>query len=165
MKKLIVLVACGLLGGCDYTVPLVTAPVVDIDKRLVGLWERATGTHETEQVLVLPLNKREYMIAFPLGKEHGMFAKACITAGAGTSLVQLEWIGTVEGKLPEDDRIYQVAAYSVNGDELSVRMLNTSVVSKTVKTSDELAKAIEDNKNRPGLFGDPMVFQKAKKKP
>ena len=39
MKKLLIMIACLLLMGCDYTVPLVTAPAMEIDKSVLGLWQ------------------------------------------------------------------------------------------------------------------------------
>lgn len=58
---------------------------------------------------------------------------------------------------------HSFAAYSVAGDTLTVRMLNTKVVKKDVNSSDELAKAIADNKDRPDIFGDKMVLTKVNK--
>ena len=52
----------------------------------------------------------------------------------------------------------------MKGDVLTVRMLNTSVVSKDIKTRAELAKAIEKNRDNPQLLNEPMVFKKIKAK-
>jgi hypothetical protein len=91
-----------------------------------------------------------------------MFARACLCRTADKTLVQLEWVGNAHGKLPEDNRVFQFAAYSVVGDAITVRMLNAGVVKKDVKSTDVLAKAIADNKDKPDLLRDKMVFTKVK---
>ena len=58
MKKLLVVLACGLFVGCDYTVPLVTAPETEIDSEVLGLWQSSTENGQIEQLLVLPLEPR-----------------------------------------------------------------------------------------------------------
>lgn len=162
MKKLMALVVCGMFAGCEYTVPLVKTPKLGIDSSVVGLWQRTKENKQKESLLVLPLNKQEYMVSFPAGSKGAMFARACLVRTADKTLVQLEWIGTAQGKLPEGNRVFQFAAYSVVGDTITVRMLNADVVKKDVKSTDELAKAIADNKDKPNLFRDKMVFTKVK---
>ena len=162
MKKLLVLAACAVLAGCDYTVPLANIPALEIDSGLVGLWQSAKDNGQMESLLVLPLNKQEYMVSFPAGSKDAMFARACLCRTAGMTLVQLEWVGNAQGKLPEDNRVFQFAAYSVVGGTITVRMLNADVVKKDMKSADELAKAIVDNKDNPDLLRDKMVFTKVK---
>lgn len=162
MKKLIVLVACTMLAGCDYTVPLVKTPGMGIDNAVVGLWERTKEDGQTERLLVLPLSKQEYLVSFPSSAEDAMFARASLCSTAGKTLVQLEWIGTVQGGLPEDNRVFQFAAYSVAENTLRVRMLNADVVKTDAGSSDALARAISENKNNPALFREEMAFEKVR---
>lgn len=162
MKPLMMIVACVALAGCDYNVPLVKTPKLDMDAAVVGLWQRTKEDGQIERLLVLPLNKLEYMISFPSGSQDAMFARAWLCRSGGMTFIQLEWIGTAHGNLPEDRRVFQLAAYSVIGDALTVRMLNTDVVNKDLKSSDELARAIADNKSNPQLLRDKMVFTKVK---
>lgn len=162
MKKLIVLVACTMLAGCDYTVPLVKTPGMGIDNGVVGLWERTKEDGQTERLLVLPLSKQEYLVSFPSSAEDAMFARASLCSTAGKTLVQLEWIGTVQGGLPEDNRVFQFAAYSVAENTLRVRMLNADVVKTDAGSSDALARAISENKNNPALFREEMAFEKVR---
>jgi hypothetical protein len=163
MKKLLIMLACGLLAGCEYTVPLVTAPRMEIDKSVLGLWQRTTEDGKTEQLLVLPLDKNEYLVSYPSDSKEGMFARACLCRTAGLTLVQLKWFGTAEGKLPDDNRVYQFASYSMTGDKLTVRLLNSDVVNKDVASKKELAKSIAANKDNPKLFKEGMVFSKVNK--
>lgn len=162
MKKLMLvfLVACGVLTGCDYTVPLVKAPEIGIDAGVVGLWKRLKDDGQVESLLVLPLNKQEYMVSFPCDSKDAMFARACLCRCATGTIVQLEWFGTAQAKLPKDNRVFQFAAYSATEDTLRIRMLNADVVKRDVKSSDELARSIEKNKDNPELFKGEMVFKK-----
>ena len=163
MKRLMLMCfACALLAGCDYTVPLVKTPDAGIDSAVVGLWQRSGEDGKMESLLVLPLNKQEYMVSFPAGSTNAMFARACLCRSAAATLVQLEWVGTAQGKLPEDNRVFQFAAYSVARDTITIRLLNADLVNRNVKSPAELAKAIADNKDKPDLFRNEMVFRKVK---
>lgn len=153
---------CLLLVGCDYTVSLVDSPSLDMDKSVVGLWKREKDDGQTEELLVLPLDGCEYMISFPAGTTNAMFARACLWRGSEKVLVQLEWFGTAQGKLPEDNRKFQYASYAVDDDSIAVRLLNPKVAPKNITSAKALAKAIADNKDHPNLFRDEMIFQKRK---
>ena len=162
MKTVTALLACALLfTACDFTTPLVKSPATDIDRALIGLWERAPKGGNTEYLLVLPLGKQEYLVSFPGGKD-AMFARACLCSAAGMTLVQLEWIGTAQGKLPEDGRVFQFATCAVSGDKITVRLLNGDIVDRNAASADELAKAVAANKDDPRLFREEMVFSKAR---
>jgi len=163
MKKIILLIACGILVGCDYTVPLEKTPSQNIDPALMGLWQRTKPDGQVENLTVLPLGPQEYLVAFPAGSKDAMLARACLCRVADKPLVQLEWIGNERGETVEDGRAFQFAAYTVTGDALTVRMLNTDVVSKNVKTSQELAEAITANKGKPNLFKEETIYSKVKK--
>jgi hypothetical protein len=162
MKKLILVVVLGLLAGCEYTVPLAKSPEIGIDKAILGLWQRTKDDGQVEQLCVLPLDPKEYLVSFPSGVTNSMFARACLCRVADKSLVQLEWVGSGEGKLLEDNRAFQFVTYSLAGDRLTVRLLNSEVVSKDVASTEELTKAFAANKDNANLFKEPMVFTKVK---
>jgi hypothetical protein len=162
-RNLLIMAACVALAGCEYTVPLVKTPELAIDKSLLGLWQRTKEDGQTEQLLVLPLGEREYLVSYPAGSKDGMFARVCLARVAGLTLAQLQWFGTAAGEPPEDNRVYQFAAYSVSGEKLTIRLLNSDVVKKDVASTQELVKAITDNKDNPDLFKQDLVFTKVKK--
>ena len=157
----LVLIACLATVGCDFTVPLSTTPGPEIDKSLVGLWVRGQSTNQVERLLILPFDMHSYMIAFPAHKSDGLFAKATPCLCSGKTLVQLQWIGTAGGRLPDDDRIYQIVSYALAGDALSIRLVNTAVIDKGITSSAELARAIAENIGRADLFDEPLVFKRA----
>ncbi len=163
MKKLLVVLVALAAVGCDYTVPLVKTSTMDLDRQLIGLWERTKEDNKLEQVVVLPFNAREYLVSFPAGNAESLFAKACLVKCAGKLFVQLEWIGTAQGKLPEAAQVFQFATYIVKGDELRVSLLNPSRIGKDIKSSEELVKAIEENRDDAELFREPMVYTKVTK--
>lgn len=160
MKKLLMLLACGLLVGCEYTLPLVQTPETDIDNAVLGLWQRTKEDGKIEQLLVLPLDKREYLVSYPAESDNAMFARACLARAGGKTLVQLKWFGTAEGNVPDDKRVFQYVTYSVSGDKLSFRLLNSEVVKKDVNSADALARAIAANADKPELFKEAVVFSK-----
>ena len=163
MKRPFIAVVCALLIGCDYTVPLATAPELEIDRSILGVWQTPKEDGQTDQLLVLPLDKHEYLVAYPAGAKDAMYARACLCRTSDKGLVQLKWFGSAQGDLPEDNRVYQFAAYSVKADKLTVRMLNADVVSKDVASTKELAGAIAKNKDNPSLFREATVFTRVSK--
>lgn len=160
MMKLLIALAFALLAGCEYTVPLTTTPEIEIDRSILGLWRRSTEDGRTEQLLVLPLDKHEYLVSYPSGAKDAMFARACLCRAADMTLVQLKWFGTAEAILPGDDRVFQFMNYSIDGDRLTVRLLNSQIANKNAASTEELAKSIVANRDKPTLFKDSMVFRK-----
>ena len=161
MKKCSLLLVCALLAGCEYTAPLVETPEIDVDKSVLGLWRRTKDNGETESLLVLPWSNREYLVSFPAETENPLFARVVLCRVAGQTLAQIRWIGTGEGNTPDDNRVFQYLTYSATPDTLTLRMLNSDVVSKKLATTAELTRAITENKANPDLFKEPMVYRKA----
>ena len=163
MKKLWIVLVCGMFVGCEYSVPLVQVPEAEIDGALVGCWQKSGDAGTTDQLLVLPLDRKEYLVSYPAGSTNAMFARACICRVSGKTMVQLKWFGTDQANLPQDNRVFQYASYSVADDKLSVRLLNSDVVKKEARSKDELVSAISANADKPELFKDAMVFTRVKK--
>jgi hypothetical protein len=164
MKKLLILLAVVLLAGCDYTVPLVTTPDINIDKSILGLWQTKEDDGKIEQLLVLALDDHEYLVSYPSGAKDAMFARASLCHTDGKTLVQLKWLGSVDGTPMDDNRVYEFFSYSVSGDKLTARVLNSDVVNKDAASTKELEKAIAANRDNPELFKkDSIVFTKVGK--
>lgn len=162
-RMMAVSVVCALLAGCDYTVPLVKTANLPIDPAVVGLWQGVGGDSGGDRLLVLPLNKKEYLVVYPAGSKDAMFARGCLWRDGGAVLVQLDWFGTAQGKVPDDNRTFQYAAYTVESDTLTCRLLNPETVRSDIASPADLAKAIAANKGDPKLFREKKVFQKVKK--
>jgi len=161
MKKVPFLLLLALLwAGCEYQAPLVTTPEIEMDRSVLGLWRKAGNDGPEEYLLVLPLNEHEYLVSYPARTAKAMFAKASLCRVAGRTLVQLQWFGTAQGRLPDDARVFQYAGYAVTDAGLTVRLLNSQVVSKDAASSAALTRAITAHRQDPNLFRADMVFQK-----
>jgi hypothetical protein len=163
MKKLMIMLAAVLLVGCDFTVPLVTTPEIEIDKSVLGLWQAPAEDGKIEQLLVLALDKNEYLVSYPANARDGMFARACLCRTDNKTLVQIKWFGNAKGEPPDDNRVYQFLTYSISGDKLTVHFLNSDVVNKDAASTKELAKSIAANRDNPNLFKEGTIFTKVSK--
>lgn len=163
MKHFLLALACLLFVGCDFTVPLVETPKLDLDKAVLGAWEKPKPDGGPgERLLVLPLDKHEYLVAFTGNGADFIYARGCLCKVADLTLVQLKWLGNSKGEAPDDNRIYQFASFSVTGNQLSLRLLNPETIGRDAKSTAHLTKAIEANQASPALFREAMVFTKAK---
>ncbi len=170
LKSLLFAIISLLLAGCDFTVPLSGKPEMAIDGRALGLWERVKPNGETERLLVMALNEREYILSWPKDAETELFARAHLFEFSGKTLVQLQWFGNSDGDAPDDDRVFgavqdddrvfQIAAYTMTGNALEIQLLNADLIGKDFQSSDELARALESNNDNPALFRDEMIFKK-----
>lgn len=149
-----------LISGCDYTVPLLAKPYRDIDRALVGSWGRTNENGEAEQLLVLPLGRREYLVSYPAGSPHALFARGCEWVGSGLTLVQLDWVGNARGGTPDDAKTFQYASYRIEAEVLRVRMLNPDLISGPFTNGAELAAAISTHRDDPELFRAPLEFSR-----
>jgi len=164
MKHLLTLLAGLLLAGCDFTVPLVETPKLDIDKAVLGVWEKPKpeANQPPERLVVLPLGKQEYLVTFTGNGTDSIYARACLCKTADLTLVQLKWIGNSKGEAPDDSRVYQFASFTVSGNQLHLRLLNPDTIGRDAKSTADLTKAIEANKASPALFREDLLFTKAK---
>ena len=79
MKHLLLLLACLSFVGCDFTVPLVDIAALDLDKAVLGVWEKPKPEGGPgERLLVLPLDKHEYLVAFTGNGTDCIYARGCL---------------------------------------------------------------------------------------
>ena len=161
MKPWMLVAACVLLSGCDYTVSIVDKPGADIDRAIVGLWERTNDEAVVERLVVLPLDEKEYLVAYATRPDHTMYARGCRARVDELELVQLKWVGSSDGGVPDDGQVYQYVAYTVAGDVLTVRLLSEDAVEKGEAAALGMAEAIRAKKAEKDLFKPAMVFQRA----
>ena len=160
MLLAMVMVAVG--GGCDFTVPLVTAPDVPITQMPTGLWQSVQQGGPADKLLVLPMGSHEMLVSYPAGKEDAMFARACLWRGKELTLLQLQWLGSARGMPAQDDRVFQFASCEVKGDSLYVRLLNAEILPRNIRSTDELIKAIDKHREHKKLFRPALEFQRIK---
>ncbi len=159
-KTMLLMLALVFIIGCDYEVALVEAPGIPIDKSLIGRWQKANTDNHVKTLLVLPLDEYEYLVSFPADSENAMFARACLWRNSGLTLVQLNWFGTAQANLPDDDRTFQYAAFKLEDGRLEVKLLNPDVVAGAASSSAELIEALTDNLDNERIFRRKMVFRR-----
>ncbi len=152
---------CVLFSGCDFSIPLVDTPSLDMDTGLTGLWHRTDAPGQDTHLLVLPLSDKEYLIVFPAGTTNALFARGSLWQQAEARLVQLDWFGTARGKQPANNRTFQFASYVADSDTLRVRLLNPDAVTLEEQTPEALAKAVTALADHPSRFRGEMRFQRA----
>lgn len=150
-----------IAAGCDFSVPLVKSPDTDTDQALVGLWRSAATNAAPEDLLILPLGRREYLVSYPANTKKSMFARCCLCRAADRPLVQLEWFGTGGGEVAEDAKVFQFASYTLEAGTLKIRLLNADTVGRDAKNAAELGEAIARKKDSADLFREEMVFKRA----
>lgn len=155
----ILLLACLVGAGCDYTVPLGERPEAEIGKASHGLWQR-TEERRTESLVVLPLGDKEALVVFSFDGKSALYARAMTLERAGLTLAQLTWLGSSKGEQIEDGRFYQYATFELEEDTLRVRLLNPKVVGRDLATTAALLEALTVNAAKPQLFRDAMVFSR-----
>ena len=161
MKTLVALLLALTLSACDYTTCLTPEPKADVDPAWLGVWETRPETGAPERLLLLPLGPREYLLSYPAGNPDAMFARVCRVGADEKDLMQITWIGTAKGAVPEDGRVYQYADATLKDGELTVRLINGEAVGREAKTADELSAAIAAAKDKPELYREAMVFRKS----
>ena len=156
--SLMILLVSFFLAGCEYEMPLVEEPQIEMDERLVGLWTH-TDTHGRESSLVLvPLQPNELFVAYPEGAETTLYARSTLWEKDDLRVVQLKWFGTSKGTVAEDHVVYQYGTYTLEGDTLTFRLINPAVVPQNMDTRADLIEAMIDNQDHPELLRSPMVF-------
>ena len=160
MKTLVALLLALTLSACDYTTSLTPEPKVDLDPAWLGVWETSPEVGAPDRLLLLPLGPREYLLSYPAGNPDAMFARVCRTGPGENDLMQITWVGTAKGKVPEDGRVHQYAAATLKDGALTVRLINGEAVGREANNAGELSTAFAAAKDKPELYREAMVFRK-----
>jgi hypothetical protein len=167
MKHLLLFLVFILLcvAACEYQEPLSEKQNIPIDQALLGLWEPAPEKNEPkpsgEWILALKYSDTEYMIHYQTGSD-SMYFRAYPLKIGDISCVQLQLIGDSNGPLAKSEPAYQVASVTLNGDEVTIRMMNTSVVGHDLAVP-ALREAFLKNSKNADLFREPVKFRRVKK--
>lgn len=167
MKKFLLFLCVLLLtvAACEYHEPLSEKQNISIDPALLGLWEPVPEKNEAkpsgEWILALKYSDTEYMIHYQTRTESMYFRAYPIKVG-DLSCMQLELIGSGDGPAEMGDAAYQAASVTLSGDEATIRMMNTSVVSSNLR-GPALREAFLRNAKNPDLFREPVKFRRVKK--
>ncbi len=156
-----------LITGCEYEAPLTEECVLDIDSSVLGHWEEVPDDGKQpgpdQMMMILKYSKTEYLIHYPTSKNGFYFRGYPINVG-GVPCVQIQLIGTSEGDIKKDERDFHAVSYKRSKDELTVKILNKSLVDPSLESSSDLKKAFLKHKDKADLFISPGKFRKVNKK-
>lgn len=140
-------IASLLLGGCDYEVPLSEKPERAIDGRLIGEW-----VSPDSWIKVRPFDTDHYVIV-----HNGALFRGWHSTVAGLSLVTVQ-------ALEDKNRRYAYLAYEISADgrRLDLRFVRDDVVSKKIKDTAGMRKAVEQHAKHPELLSDLIPFTRLK---
>jgi hypothetical protein len=159
---LVVLLLC--VAACEYREPLSEKQNIAINPALLGLWEPVPEKNEPkpsgEWIIALKYSDTEYMIHYQTGSD-SMYFRAYPLKIGDISCVQLQLIGNAGGPLAKSEPAYQVASVTLNGDEVIIRMMNTSVVGSDL-AGPALREAFLKNFKNTDLFREPVKFRRVK---
>ena len=157
---LVFLLLC--VAACEYQEPLSEKQNIPIDQALLGLWEPAPEKNEPkpsgEWILAMKYSDTEYIIHYQTGTD-SMYFRAYPLKVGDISCVQLQLIGNASGPLAKTEPAYQVAFVTLTGDEVTIRMMNTSVVGRDLR-SPGLREAFLKNSKNTNLFREPVKFRR-----
>jgi hypothetical protein len=150
-----------LSTGCVYEVPVMEEHTVPVDTAVLGHWESVPDdpSEKADRMLVLKYSDTEYLVHYPTG-EDGMYFRAYGVRIGELSAVQIELIGTHKGPLRDKGNRYHLLTYSLDGGRLTIKTLNSDLISEKIGTSAELRDAIGKQAGNPDLFTNPGVFRK-----
>jgi hypothetical protein len=164
MKRLLPLFIMLLIfvAACEYQEPLADKQDIAVNPALLGLWVPSPDNNEPpppdEWILALKYSDTEYVIHYRTGSG-SMYFKAYPVKIGDIPCMQLQLIGDANGPMKKTDPPYQVASIILNGDEVIISMMNTSVVDpglRGVALRESLQKNIKNTK----LFREPVKFRR-----
>ncbi len=160
MRTACMLGICLLLVGCVYEVPLATESQQDVNKALLGKWQTTAAEGAVQELLVLPLGAKEYLISYPSNAKDALFFRAFVAQTGAVPIMQFQLLGAATGELPDGPRVYHFGTFRLDGPQLVLRLIDPEVVSKDVTSTEALTKAIAGQRENPALFAEPTTFQR-----
>lgn len=144
-----------LPAGCLYETPIAEPSDAPVDPALLGTWELVPPepkSNEIDQILILAFSGTEYLVHSPVGGNDEAYYRAYAARIGDVPCMQLQLIGSPAGPPKDDPSLYHVAAYTLDGDELEIKFVNTDLVGTDLKTSDDLRAKFLEHRNNPDLF-------------
>jgi hypothetical protein len=153
-----------VIAGCEYQEPLSEKQGILIEESALGLWQAEPEKKESvskDYLIALRISPTEYLVHYNEGSMSMYFRAYPIKVG-NVSCLQLQLIGTSSGPAPKNEPQYHVALYQINGDELSIRMMNTNIVDSKLGSA-AMREAFLKNQADEKLFREPGKFRRVKK--
>lgn len=145
------------LSACKYAVPLAEKSGLPVDDRVLGQWQQVSGGDG--HVMALPYTDEEYLVVYR-ADDQGLYFRGYPIKLNGGNYVQLQFIGTSEKVVADENRKYDVLRYVIKGSELSVSLLNNNVIGKDMETGEALREAFQQQVGNENLFKPFGDFEK-----
>ena len=142
-------VTCLLLFGCDYDFPLTAKPTHKVDPRLVGDWAPVEKEEAKDEVM----HVRDFDgSAYAVSMDKDVY-RAFHSDFAGTAFLSVQ-------DLNSDSRKYLYFSWSLSedGNQLSLRGVDTKIIPDTTKTAADAQRLIKQQLKNPHLFRDEIRF-------
>jgi len=142
-------VTCLLFSGCDYDFSLTPKPTHKIDRRLIGDWAPEEKADAKDEVMhVRDFDGSNYAVS--MDKD---IYRAFHSDFAGVAFLSVQ-------DLNSDVRKYLYFAWSLSddGNQLSLKGINTKVIPESTKSANEIQRLIKAQLKNPGLFRDELRF-------
>ncbi len=158
-KTLIILamVFALMVAGCEYEAPFSEPQGLKIDKDLLGLWvavdeDSEEAAAKEAAISFLEFTDTDYLVCFYGEGKEAVYYRGYPVALAGGRYIQFQVLGSNERGASPDERKYGLLKCEVVEDELKIWYLNPKVISKDLKTTEELKAAFIENKDNEELF-------------
>ncbi len=150
-----------ILAGCLYEVPFVEKVDLQIDRGLVGAWvEKGEAGKAVDRMVVLPFSETEYLIHYPT-EGNGFYFRGYPIDLGGKHYIQLQVLGTRDGLVKDLETPYTLASCSRDGETLTIRLINKTVIDPKFKDSPALREAFLAHQDDANLFEAPKEFVRA----
>ncbi len=151
--KLIVLIACIFLFGCNYESPVPSKNNIPINNELLGLWQ-FEPEFENVKLRISASSETEYLLTSPLDGDT-FHARAYHVKIGDIDALQLQFLGTED--IPLEENQHNLAVVEKQDNTLIVKFLNDYVISTSIKTGRELKEQILAHKDNNELFYIPIL--------
>lgn len=147
----VVALACVLLAGCDFEVPLTKTATRKINPQLLGNWREQT---ENSDLLTIRRLDDETYIATIDGDVYRVY-HSDVAARAFVTVQNLN----------DDERKYCYYAWELSpgGAELQLRRVNTKVIPEAVASSEAAQRLVTENIGHPKLLLEQAIFVREKR--
>jgi hypothetical protein len=142
-------VTCMLLFGCDYDFPLTAKPTHKIDPRLVGDWAPVDKEDAKDEIMhVREFDGSNYAVS--MDKD---IYRAFHSDFANTAFLSVQDLNATNRKY-----LYFVWALSADGNQLSLKGIDTKVIPEATKSAGDVQRLIKQQLKNPALFRDELRF-------
>lgn len=142
------------LTACDFTFPLTETPTQHVRSPLLGKWT-CVNSQPNDHMTISALDDKTYVVSY-----NGDLYRAHHSDVAGLPLMSVQ-------NLNDCNRKYSYVSWelSADGQQLTVKTINSDVIGVTTAPGAAIVKIIEANRDNPALFNGSGHFARDKESP